>query len=135
MARRALAPPEEEYLRAHKLARLATANADGAPHVVPVMYAFADGAIWFSSDPGTRKHHDLISNPRAAVVVDEPPPGRSGVEVRGRAEVFASGAVFERAQDHLIAAGVNRRRRQPGEQVYVRLTPESAASWNVPSRT
>lgn len=128
MPRRSLTPSEEDYVRAHHLGRLATATADGAPHVVPVMYAYADGAFWISSDPGDLKHRHLEDNPRAALVVDEPPPAKTGVVVRGAAKVFTDGVDFRRAQDHLQE---REPRHAPGEQVYIRLTPEEVASWRL----
>jgi pyridoxamine 5'-phosphate oxidase family protein len=132
MGRRGPTPAEEAFVLGHKLGRLATASAAGAPHVVPAMYAFADGAFWLSSDPGDLKARNVAANPRAALVVDEPPPAKSGVTVRGRAELIRDGETFERAQDHLQAAGAaGRTRKTPGEQVYIRLEPESVASWRV----
>jgi PPOX class probable F420-dependent enzyme len=127
-----LTPAEETFVLGHKLGRLATANQAGAPHVVPAMYAFAEGAFWLSSDPGDLKARNLAANPRAALVVDEPPPAKSGVTVRGPAELIRDGEPFERAQDHLQAAGAaGRARKRPGEQVYIRLEPDAVASWRV----
>jgi hypothetical protein len=111
---------------------VATVGADGAPHVVPVLYAFVEGCFWFSSDPGDLKARQLAANPSVALVVDEPPPVKAGVTVTGDAEVFAAGPMFERAQNVLHAAGAGSKRRMaPGEQVYVRLAPRRVASWRV----
>jgi PPOX class probable F420-dependent enzyme len=132
MGRRGLTGAEEAFVQGHKLGRLATASSVGAPHVVPAMYAFADGAFWLSSEPGDLKARNVAANPRAALVVDEPPPAKSGVTVRGPAEVIHDGDAFERAQDHLQAAGAaGKSRKAPGEQVYIRLEPGSVASWRV----
>src|SRR5712692_6431915 len=132
MAERGLTPAEEAFVLARRLGRIATVGHGGTPHVVPVMYAYAEGSFWMSSDPGDLKARHLAVNDRAALVVDEPPPAKAGVTVRGRAELIAGGEGFERAQDHLQAAGAaGKRRRAPGEQVYVRLTPASVASWRV----
>jgi PPOX class probable F420-dependent enzyme len=132
MARRQLSDAERSFVEAHRLARVATVDPDGVPHVVPVMYAFAEGAFWFSSDPGDRKARNLRSRPSAALVVDEPPPVKAGVTVTGQATVIEDGEEFERAQDILAAAGAGgKRRRAPGEQVYVRLEPDDVAAWKV----
>jgi PPOX class probable F420-dependent enzyme len=132
MTHRALTDAERDFVTAHRLGRVATVAADGRPHVVPVMYAFADGAFWFSSDPGDRKARNLRAHPQAALVVDEPPPVKAGVTVSGPATVIEDGEAFELAQDHLAAAGAGgKRRRAPGEQVYVRLQPDDVASWKV----
>jgi len=67
------------FLEAHRVGHLATAGADGAPHVVPVCYALDDVALYFVADlkPKRRPARDLVrlrnlrANPRAAVVVDD----------------------------------------------------------------
>ena len=132
MAHRPLTEAERAFVTSRRLGRVATVGLGGRPHVVPVMYAFADGAFWFSSDPGDRKAADLRLDPRAALVIDEPPPVKAGVTVSGPATVIEDGDDFDLAQDHLAAAGAGgKRRRAPGEQIYVRLEPEDVASWKV----
>lgn len=67
------------FLEAHRVGHLATAGADGAPHVIPVCYAVDDAALYFVADakPKRGPARDLLrlrnlrANPRAAVVVDE----------------------------------------------------------------
>ena len=67
------------FLEAHRLGHLATAGADGAPHVVPVCYALDDAALYFVADqkPKRGSARDLLrlrnlrANPRAALVVDD----------------------------------------------------------------
>jgi len=67
------------FLEAHRVGHLATAGADGAPHVVPVCYALDDGALYFVADEkpkrgearALRRLRNLRENPRAAVVVDD----------------------------------------------------------------
>jgi PPOX class probable F420-dependent enzyme len=67
------------FLESHRVGHLATAAADGAPHVVPVCYALDDAALYFIADAkpkrGTaralKRLRNLAENPRAAVVVDD----------------------------------------------------------------
>jgi PPOX class probable F420-dependent enzyme len=67
------------FLDAHRVGHLATAAADGDPHVIPVCYALDDDALYFIADakPKRGPARDLLrlrnlrANPRAAVVVDE----------------------------------------------------------------
>jgi len=127
---------EAEFVVERRLARVATSGLDGSLHVVPVLYAFAEGSFWFSSDPGALKARHLAANPRAALVVDEPPPAKAGVTISGEAEVFVEGWMFDHAQDVLEAAGAgSKRRRAPGEQVYIRLIPRHVGSWRVEPKT
>ena len=61
------------------MAHLATAGADGAPHVVPICYALDDQALYFVADlkpkrqpaRALRRLANLRENPRAAIIVDE----------------------------------------------------------------
>jgi coenzyme F420-0:L-glutamate ligase/coenzyme F420-1:gamma-L-glutamate ligase len=72
-------PEARRFLEAHRVGHLATAGADGAPHVVPVCYALDDHTLYFVADakPKRGPARDLArlrnvrANPRAAVVVDD----------------------------------------------------------------
>lgn len=67
------------FLEAHRVGHLATADAGGAPHVVPVCYALDDAALYFVADlkpkrgpaRALKRLANLRANPRAALVVDD----------------------------------------------------------------
>ena len=67
------------FLEAHRLGHVATAGADGAPHVMPVCYALDDEAVYFVADEKPKRRparelqrlRNLRENPRAALVVDD----------------------------------------------------------------
>jgi PPOX class probable F420-dependent enzyme len=67
------------FLEAHRIGHLATAGADGAPHVVPVCYALDDEALYFVADAKPKRRParalqrlaNLRANPRAALIVDD----------------------------------------------------------------
>ena len=92
---------EVEYLKGQRLARLATADARGAPHVVPVGFRLSDDAA--AIDVGghnfaeSKKYRDLKANPRVAIVIDDlasvDPWTPRGIEIRGTAELHDSGGV------------------------------------------
>ena len=44
---------------------LTTINDDGSPHVTPVGALWLDGAYWFQTGAGTRKHHNVERDPPA----------------------------------------------------------------------
>ncbi|HZP41220.1 MAG TPA: TIGR03668 family PPOX class F420-dependent oxidoreductase [Candidatus Binatia bacterium] len=72
-------PEARRFLEAHRVGHLATAGADGAPHVVPVCYALDDEALYFVADEKPKRRpprllrrlENLRENPRAALVVDD----------------------------------------------------------------
>ena len=67
------------FLETHRVGHLATAGADGAPHVVPVCYALDDAALYFIADEKPKRRaprelqrlKNLLENARAALVVDD----------------------------------------------------------------
>ncbi len=88
-----------EYLNSQRLGRLATAGADGKPHVVPNSFRY--NAQVGTIDLGgmhvatTKKFRDVQANPWAAFVVDDlastDPWTPRMLEIRGRAEAIATG--------------------------------------------
>jgi len=92
--------PDEivEFLRAQRIARLGC-HAGGETYVVPVIYAYDDGAIVTVTQEG-RKVTMLRENPRVCVEVDE-------YDTDGRGSwrsVIAYGGAEELAGDALVAA-------------------------------
>ncbi|HEV8044612.1 MAG TPA: PPOX class F420-dependent oxidoreductase [Rubrobacter sp.] len=88
---------EIEYLNDQRLGRLATVDAKGSPHVVPVGFRYNAERetidIGGHNLAGTKKFRDAGETGLAAFVVDDvlPPWRARGVEVRGRAEVLSEG--------------------------------------------
>lgn len=94
-----LSQAQLDYLAGQRLGRLATAGADGRPHVVPVSF------VWNSKlgtlDSGghhvstTKKFRDVQANGWAAIVVDDlvstDPWTPRMLEIRGPAEAITSG--------------------------------------------
>jgi PPOX class probable F420-dependent enzyme len=73
-----LTHPAAAYLARQRVGHLATADAAGTPHVVPVCFALLDGTVYSVLDakpkriPGRslRRVRNVLANPRAALVVD-----------------------------------------------------------------
>lgn len=90
-----LTPAEIAYLEGQRLGRLATINAAGDPHVVPVRYRY--NAALDAIDVGGRyfgrskKYRDAQLDRRVAFVVDDAPGHPRGIEIRGRAEPLDEG--------------------------------------------
>ena len=67
------------FLDRHRVAHLATADAAGAPHVVPLCYARLDDRLYFVADDkpkrngprALRRLANIAANPRVALVVDD----------------------------------------------------------------
>ncbi len=67
------------FLDAHRVGHLATATADGAPHVVPICYARRGDHLYFVADDKPKRNGprqlkrlaNIAANPRVALVVDD----------------------------------------------------------------
>ncbi|MEP6476435.1 MAG: PPOX class F420-dependent oxidoreductase [Actinomycetota bacterium] len=89
---------ELAFLSGHRHGRIATVNAGGDPHVVPVAFRYnPDADALEVGGPVivmTKKYRDASATGRAAFVVDDGDPPHSpprGVEVRGRVEALPEG--------------------------------------------
>lgn len=88
---------EIAYLASQRLGRLATLNAAGEPHVVPVTYRYNPALdtidIAGYGMGASKKFRDVARDGRVAFVVDDVPQPRQvrGVEVRGIAEALPTG--------------------------------------------
>lgn len=65
---------------------LATVGPDGAPHVMPLIAAWLDGALYFISGEKTRKGRNLTREPRCAVAVSSTTLPSLDLIVEGEAE-------------------------------------------------
>src|SRR3954466_11506088 len=48
---------------------LTTLNEDGSPHVAAVGALWLDGAFWFQTGAGTKKHRNVVRVPRCSIAV------------------------------------------------------------------
>jgi nitroimidazol reductase NimA-like FMN-containing flavoprotein (pyridoxamine 5'-phosphate oxidase superfamily) len=60
----------DQFLQGALIARMATANVHGIPHVVPVWYGWDGKTLWISSFKNTRKVGELEKNPAISVSID-----------------------------------------------------------------
>jgi pyridoxamine 5'-phosphate oxidase family protein len=100
-----------------RLARLATVQPDGMPHVVPVGWSYNPALdtidISGHSFAASRKYRNAKANPRVAVVIDDvrPPWRPRAVMVQGRAAALEPG--------------------DGGTEASIRITPEKVVSWGL----
>jgi len=129
---------ELAFVEARRLAHLATADAKGRPHVVPVCFAYFDGAFWIAVDekPKTttrlKRLRNIEANPQVALVFDryDEDWSRLGyVLVRGAAEVVESGRERERAVGALRERYEQYRTMALEGRPLIRIAPERVVSW------
>ena len=119
-----LTPAQIEYLRSQRLGRIATAGADGKPHVVPTSFRYNPelgtvdcGGLHVAT---TKKFRDVQANGWAAIVIDDlvslDPWTPRMLEIRGRAEAVPTGGSALR----------------PGfGEAFIRIHPEKVNSFGI----
>jgi PPOX class probable F420-dependent enzyme len=131
-----------ELLEARLIANLATLNADGTIHLVPMWFLWEDDAVLMPTSGTSRKARNARRDERAAVMVDD---SRGGLDVRGltmtgRVEI-ATGAEAAAAnrrvhRKYLTGAGLELPEVQEAlatDDVTLRFLPERAQSWDLSS--
>src|SRR4030095_1248625 len=71
--------PVQRYIQSHVVARLATADATGQPHVIPFCYAFDGTSLYFIVDEKPKRQtgkplkriRNILANPQVAMVIDD----------------------------------------------------------------
>ena len=129
--RRALA----EFLAFQRVAHVATANAKGVPHVVPVCPVVEAGRLYFASGKTGRKMQNLRANAQVAMAADDYTEawGRlRGVVVSGTARVHARNTTFRRIRRRLYAKYPQYRTEATlgdHDSVVVEITPRRVHAW------
>ena len=134
-----LTDPQRAFLAAQRVARLATADGAGRPHVVPVCYALLRDKVYFTIDEKPKKKPtrlkrlaNLRANPVAALVVDryDEDWSRLGwVMVQGAAEVLEAGPEHDEAQAALRQRYPQLAAMRIEALPVVAVRVEHAASW------
>ncbi len=126
-----------QFLERERVCRVATCDAEGMPHVVPVCHVVHQGRLYFASDARSRKVRNLRQNPHAAATVDlytEDWGRLAGILIQGTARIIERGPEFRRIRKLLyekypqypVEAVL-----EEGESVIVELTPTHVAAWGL----
>jgi pyridoxamine 5'-phosphate oxidase family protein len=118
---------EIAFLQSQRLCRIATAGANGQPHVTPVAFRYDAATNTFDIGghgdfTSRKKWQDVDQNPRVAIVIDDiaslNPWRVRGIEIRGTAELLTTGG-------ENIGQGF-------GPAMF-RITPKRIVSWGLDS--
>ena len=107
-----LSQHQQLFLDARRVAHLATADADGVPHVVPVCFALVGDTLYMTIDEKPKRVIDrrlkrlrnIAENPAVAIVADrydEDWTRLGWIMLHGRAEILLEGTEHARAQARL----------------------------------
>ena len=131
---------ERQFVLSQRVGRLATADRNGAPHVLPVGFALEGNALYITIDDKPKRTtgrklkrlQNIIENPHIAVVIDryDEDWSRLGwVMLRGRAEILDDGEEHDTAQTLLRARYPQLLGMQIAGYPVIALRIERTTSW------
>ena len=132
---------QSAFLLRRRVARLATADATGRPHAVPVCFACTPASIYIALDEkpkrvsasGLKRVKNILENPDVALIADrytEDWDLLAFVMVRGRAELLEPGAEEHAAAVRLLRGKYHQYEAMALEEnPVIAIRPERAASW------
>ena len=146
-----LNPKEEKFLKSARVARLATADAEGRPSVVPVVFVLEQGEIYVPIDGKPKKDprrlrrlRNIRDNPIVSFLVDRYDEDWSKLaflHIRGKASILTEKGATAAEKDELERCARHFRKKyaqyetvslgEP-ERVMIRITPQSSTFWENP---
>jgi PPOX class probable F420-dependent enzyme len=135
-----LQDPERRFLLAQRVGRLATADARGNPHVMPVCFAIREDALYITIDEKPKRAsgrplkrlRNMMENPSTAFVADryhEDWTRLGWVMLRGHAVILADGPEHDQAQVLLRERYAQYRAMQIAELPVIALRIGQVTSW------
>lgn len=128
------------FVAGARVARLATASADGAPHVVPVCFVLTGGLVYIALDEKPkrvpperlRRVRNIAANPRVQLLVDryDEDWSRLGfVQLSGSAALMEGGAEHSNALALLRAKYPQYREMALESRPVIRVVVEGVVFW------
>ena len=135
-----LSAEQTQFLASQRVGRLATADARGSPHVVPVCFAVTDGSLYITVDEKPKRAstqplkriRNMMENPSVAFVADrydEDWRQLGWVMLRGRAEILGVGAEHREAQARLRLRYPQLAAMQIAQNPVIAVRIERVTSW------
>lgn len=131
-----LNPKELNFLRYMRVGRLATLSAKSEPHLVPLCFAFANGAIYIGTGPAGKKVRNILQNNRVAFTIDEYSEdwdNLRGIMITGEAFILEKGQEYERAKKIMFNKYQQYEKLgwKDGHDRVLKITPQKVKSWGL----
>jgi PPOX class probable F420-dependent enzyme len=131
---------QAELLARAPVGRLATADSNGVPHVIPVCYAVMDGMIYSVLDQKPkratltrlRRVQNILANPQVSLVVDHYEENWERlwyILISGHAKLLEEGAERPAAIRVLRAKYAQYRTMNIAPNPMIKITPSHVVSW------
>lgn len=125
---------ERDFAGAARVARLATVDAGGIPHNVPICPLLINGKIYLGTETGAKKVRNVKANPNVSLVFDDYTESWAhlrGLMIQGRARVV-SRQDFRKLRTKMYAKYFQYASAAPlGEKdsAIIEVTPRKKFSW------
>jgi PPOX class probable F420-dependent enzyme len=130
----------EAFVREARVARFATVDEHGRPHIIPVCFAYQDGFIYSVLDAkpkrvpvrNLRRVRNLLANSNVQLLVDRYDEDWSRlryVQLRGRASLLENGPEYKGALDLLRDKYAQYAQMQLDDAPVIRIDVEGYAAW------
>lgn len=117
-----------QFMKKCRISTIATVSAEGQPSASTVFFRNAGVDIYFNTGRDTQKVRDITSNPRVAIVMQEPgivptaDQDMKGIQYLGKATILPD------AETTSVPTGIIARHKafnsaMPGKSVIVKVTP------------
>jgi len=133
-----LSPAQEEFVACQRVAHLATADAAGRPHVVPVCFAYLEGRFYLPVDAkpkrgrALKRLRNIAENPHVALLVhvyDEDWRHLHWLMVQGEAQVIQGGPEHAAALAALRARYPQYEAMDLAGRPVIRVLPRRVMEW------
>jgi PPOX class probable F420-dependent enzyme len=136
-----LTDPQVSFIQAQRVGRLASADSECQPHVIPVCYAYDGQAFYIALDAkpkrvapqALRRVRNILDNPRVALVIDRYSDDwllLAYVLVRGTAQLLPIDDEAQRQAVALLRNRYTQYRTMPiHEQPVIAIRPLSVVAW------
>ncbi|MGI8538725.1 MAG: TIGR03668 family PPOX class F420-dependent oxidoreductase [Rubrobacteraceae bacterium] len=137
-----LSPEEASFLARQRVARLATADAEGRPQSIPVCFAYESGTVFIALDEKPKgveakrlkRVRNILENPEVSLVADRYDDSDwsrlAFVMARGKAELVEPGADGHEAAIRLLRGKYRQyERMRIEENPVIAIRVERASSW------
>jgi PPOX class probable F420-dependent enzyme len=127
---------ERDFVDSLRVARLATADARGRPHTVPICPLLDGEKIYVGSEAGAKKVRNIEANPRVAIVFDDYSEAWAhlrGIMIQGEARVVKL-AEFRRLRKKMYAKYLmyeSMAALGDDDSVIIEITPRRKFSWGL----
>ena len=128
------------FIASHRVARLASADATGTPHVIPICYAFDGTHVYSALDLKPKRVESLqlkrvrniLENPHVSLVIDDYSEDWSAlayVLIQGAAEILETGDERSRAESLLMDKYSQYSQLLESGCIVLKITLERVTSW------